>query len=368
MMANTKILSILRLSRRNAATHLTPLVLSGEVGQLHVVREEPLGIESEKVVYHIVGRGRRFPRLLRLFRTGLAVSRAQSVDVLVGLYLIPYGLLAWLLARSTGRPVVLGLLGTDFNVHCFAWYGSLLRAILRRADAVTVTGKAMLDQLASWGVARGKLRVLPHAVDVERFRSETPADDRGLHLLYVGRLIRSKRVDLALRVFARVRERFEEARLTVLGDGPERTRLEGLARELGIRGSVTFAGYRDDVERFYGEAGVLLLASEREGLPLVLIEAMSCGCVPISTRCGTVEDLIESGKNGFLVEIGDWEAMAGRVLELLSQPGRLAAMSKAAVQVRERYAYASAVATWDRILSEIRRSGASVPPAPRSLG
>ncbi len=364
-MSKTTVLSILRLSRGNATTHLTPLVLSAAVGRLHVVREDDLDLGSEKAVYHVVGRGRRFPRLVRLFRAGLAVGRGEAVDVVIGFYLLPYGLLAWLLARSTRRPLVLSLLGTDFNVHCHAWYGFVLRAVLRGADAVTVTGKAMADRLAAWGVARERLHVLPHAIDVERFRSETPPQDRGLDLLYVGRLVRSKRVDLVLRVFARVRERIADARLTILGEGPERAQLEELADAMGLEEAVTFAGYRDDAERYYGEARVLLLASEREGLPLALIEAMSSGCVPISTRCGSVEDLIDDGKNGFLVAIGDWQAMAARVLEILSQPEKSAAMSRAAVEVRERYGWDSAVGAWERILSEVRKARATDPPAPR---
>lgn len=364
-MSKTTVLSILRLSRGNATTHLTPLVLSAAVGRLHVIREDDLDLGSNKVVFHVAGRGRRFPRLVRLFRAGLAVSRREAVDVVIGFYLLPYGLLAWLLARSTRRPLVLSLLGTDFNVHCHAWYGFVLRAVLRGADAVTVTGGAMADRLASWGVAKEKLNVLPHAIDVERFRSETRPEDRDLDLLYVGRLVRSKRVDLVLRVFARVRERIADARLTILGEGPERARLEELARAMGIEGGVTFAGYRDDAERYCREARVLLLASEREGLPLALIEAMSSGCVPISTRCGSVEDLVEDGKNGFLVAIGDWQAMAARVLEILSQPEKLAAMSEAAVEVRERYAWDSAVGAWDRILSEVRKARAADSPSAR---
>lgn len=354
-MSKTTLLSILRLSRANAATHLTPLALSGKVGRLHVVRESGLDLESEKVVCHAVGRGRRFPRLRRIFRTALATCRAENVDLLVGFFLLPYGLLAWLVARVVKRPVVISLLGTDFNVHCHAWYGYVLRTVLRRADGVTVTGGAMRDRLVYWGVAPEKLHVLPHAIDVERFRSTKPFVDRDIDLLYVGRLVESKRVDLVLRAFARVRERETRARLTILGDGPERGELEESARAMGIDGAVTFAGHRDDAERYYGTARVLLLASEREGLPLVLIEAMCCGCVPVSTQCGSVEDLIEHERNGVLVEVGDWQELAEQTIEVLSRPERWAAMSQAASEVRERYSWDRAVEVWDRILSEIRQ-------------
>jgi glycosyltransferase involved in cell wall biosynthesis len=353
MMPLLSVLGVLRLGRDNALAHLTPLVACNEVGELHVLREEALELASAKLVWHVPRRRGRFPPLLRLLRLGLAICRTGRVDVVIGFYLVPYGLLAWLLARLTGRPVVLSLLGTDFNFHCHAWYALILRAVLRRSDFVTVTGRAMLEAVAAWGVSRDRLRILPHAIDVERFRSTTSPQDRSLDLLYVGRLLKAKRVDQLLRVLEQVRERIPAARLAIVGEGPERERLEAQARELGIEDCVEFAGYRDDVERFYRDARLLLLASEREGLPLVLIEAMCCGCVPISTRCGTIEDLIEDGRNGFLVGVGDWQLMARRASQTLSDAERLLALSERARETRGHHAWGSAMSVWEGILVEL---------------
>ena len=359
-MAKTTVLGLLRLGPTNAVTHLTPLADSSLVHRLHVVREEAVDIRSEKVVWHVSGRRRYLPPLLRLFRLGLTVCRKENVDVVLGFYLVPYGLLAWLLAKLTRRSVGLSLLGTDFNVHCHAWYAFILRAILRRSDFVTVTGQTMLEEVTSWGVPRDRVQILPHAIDLERFKSEVPPQDRGLDLLYIGRLLKSKRVDQILKVHARVREQIPNARLAIVGEGPERERLEALARRLGLENAVEFAGYRDDVERFYRNARTFLLASEREGLPLVLVEAMCCGCVPISTRCGTIDDLIEDGRNGFLVAVGDWELMARRAWETLSDAERLLVLSKEAREVREHHAWGSAISVWEEILAELQaRTGSA---------
>jgi glycosyltransferase involved in cell wall biosynthesis len=359
MMSPISVLGVLRLGRDNAQAHLTPLVACNEVRELRVLREEELELASAKVVWHVPRRRGRFPPLLRLFRSGLTVCRTGRVDVVIGFYLVPYGLLAWLIAKLTRKPVVLSLLGTDFNVHCHAWYASILRGVLRHSDFVTVTGRAMLEAVAAWGVSPDRLRILPHAIDVERFRSTTSPRDRSLDLLYVGRLLRAKRVDQVLRITAEVRERIPTARLAIVGEGPERERLEARARELGIEGCVEFAGYRDDVERFYRAARIFLLASEREGLPLVLVEAMCCGCVPISTRCGTIEDLIEDGKNGFLIRVGDLDLMARHASETLSDLERLEALSQKARETRESHALRSATTVWEGILAELQQGGSS---------
>jgi glycosyltransferase involved in cell wall biosynthesis len=360
MMPPISVLGVLRLGRDNAMTHLTPLAACRQVDRLHLLREDALELASAKTVWHTSRRRGRFPPLLRLFRTGLVVCLTGRVDVVVGFYLVPYGLLAWLLAKLARKPVVLSLLGTDFNVHCHAWYARILRAILKRSNIVTVTGRAMFEAVATWGVSRDRLRILPHAIDVERFRSTTLPQDRSLDFLYVGRLLEAKRVDQVLGVLARVRERLPAARLAIVGEGPEREMLEAKARELDIEGCVEFAGYRDDVERLYRDARILLLASEREGLPLVLVEAMCCGCVPISTRCGTIEDLIDDGKNGFLVGVGDLELMARRSTEILSDPERLEALSEKARETRESHAMRSALSAWEEILAELQE-GASSP-------
>lgn len=346
-------LAVLRLTRGSATTHLTPLVKSPEVGHLHVLREEAFELASDQVTWHAAGGRGRWPPLGRLLRMGVRATRQEPIDVVVGFSLVPYGLLAWLISRLRRLPVVLCLLGTDFSIHCHAWYGHLLRGVLRRADAVTVTGRSVADEVVSWGVSEERVRVLPHSIDVDRFSADRPIGDRAYDLVCVGRLLDFKRVDLVIRVLKRIRETYPAVSLAIVGEGPERGNLERLARELGIGDAVTFFGFREDVESFYSDARVLVLASEREGLPLVLVEGMCSGCVPVSTRVGTIEDLIEHGQNGFLVDIGDWEAIAGRASQLLTDHGTLERMSRAALQARHNLEWSNAMGTWAQIFGAI---------------
>lgn len=347
------VLSVLRLSDGNAAVHLTPLVRSRQVGQLHVLRESALDRwqETGKVEWHVTGPRRRWPPLVKAL--GMGIAAARRVDVVQGFSLVPYGLLAFLFARLRGKPLILSLLGTDFNVHCHAWYGAVCRAVLRRADAVTVTGGSMLERLAEWGVRRQRLHVLPHAIEVDRFSTTRSPSERGTDLLFVGRLVRGKRVDLVLHALARVRVRRPGTTLAIVGDGPERESLERLAARLGLAEAVTFAGHRSDVERWYADARVFVMASEREGLPLVLIEAMSSGCVPVTTSCGTIADLVQNGSNGFLVEMGDWVRMGDLVLEVLTDNAGLEQLSRAARDIRTSFTWESAERVWDRLLESV---------------
>ena len=105
----------------------------------------------------------------------------------------------------------------------------------------------------------------------------------------------------------------------MVGDGPERGPAEHLARQLKVDRHVTFLGKQNHVERLIPLAHVLLMPSEMESFGLAALEAMACGVVPVATRVGGVPELITHGEDGFLEAVGDIEAQAARVVELLSR-------------------------------------------------
>jgi glycosyltransferase involved in cell wall biosynthesis len=110
-------------------------------------------------------------------------------------------------------------------------------------------------------------------------------------------------------------------RALVVGDGPERGRLEQLAAELGIGDATTFTGRRDDVPDVLAALDVVVSSSVFEGSPLALIEAMAAGKAIVATRVGGVPDLIEDGRHGRLVEPGDPARLAAAIEPLLADPG-----------------------------------------------
>ena len=139
-------------------------------------------------------------------------------------------------------------------------------------------------------------------------------------LLAVGRLAEQKDFPTLLRAFARVR-RARPARLLILGEGEERTNLEGLARELDVVGDVELPGFVLNPFPYMARAAVFVLSSAYEGLPTVVIEALACGCPVVSTDCpsGSAE-ILEGGRYGALVPIGDDAALAEAITATLDVP------------------------------------------------
>lgn len=142
-------------------------------------------------------------------------------------------------------------------------------------------------------------------------------------ILAVGRLRRVKDFPNLLAAFARLLARRRPARLIVLGQGSLRPRLLSLARELGVAEHVDFPGFVENPYAFLARASLFVLSSRHEALPTVLIEAMACGCPVVSTNCPFgPREVLEGGRFGELVPVGDPDALAGAMERALDAPPR----------------------------------------------
>jgi len=145
-------------------------------------------------------------------------------------------------------------------------------------------------------------------------QSETPV------ILGVGRLTKQKDFPTLIRAFARVRKK-HQARLLILGEGEARPHLESLVRDLGLEGEVDLPGFVENPYPYMKKAAVFVLSSAWEGLPTALIEAMALGTPVVATNCPSgPSEILEGGRWGHLVPVGDEEKMAKAILEVLNHP------------------------------------------------
>lgn len=136
-------------------------------------------------------------------------------------------------------------------------------------------------------------------------------------VLGVGRFYPQKDFSTLIKAFALVRAQ-RPARLVILGEGPLRPQLEALAQQLGVADQVSMPGFVENPFAYMRRAAVFVLPSQYEGLPNVLIQAMACGCPVVSTNCPSgPEDILDNGKYGHLVPVGDVEAIANAILRVL---------------------------------------------------
>jgi len=220
----------------------------------------------------------------------------------------------------------------------------------READHVIAISEEMRDQLVSrYGLSPGTVTTISHGVDTGRYRPHDerhPAvsDDR-LTLLFVGRLITRKGVDVAIRTLAATDE--PDVELLIAGTGRLAEKLSHLSHELGVSDRVQFLGYVPDSELplLYSSADVTVFASNYEGFGLVVLESMACGTPVIGPPVGGLPDVVTDEDNGFIVSRSP-NAIANRIQQLHDDPELLDDLSAAAL------ATASAM-TWEHVAEQV---------------
>jgi len=253
------------------------------------------------------------------------IDEGYNFDVIDAHYFYPAGVAAALLGRQLGKPVVITARGSDITL--IARHAVPRRLIIwaaRKAAAVIAVSGALGRSLEGLGIEAGKVTTLRNGVDLEAFRPLDRKAERahlginGTLLLSVGNLFELKGHDLVIRAL----EQLTDAALIVIGDGPERGRLQSLARETGVAPRVRFMGAIPQVElpRYYSAADALVLASSREGWPNVLLEAMACGTPVVATRVGGIPEIVTSAAAGAQFEPRTVEALVSATRQLLASP------------------------------------------------
>lgn len=273
------------------------------------------------------------------------VAEFNGLDLLHVHYAIPHSVSAllarqMLAARGRRLPFVTTLHGTDITlVGLDRSYLPITRYAIQESNGVTSISQYLKDKtLQDFDVTRG-IEVVPNFVNCDVY---TPIQDEAARaearrrlarpdeaiLMHLSNFRPVKRVVDVVKVFAQV-ERETPARLVLVGDGPERSAAEWLARDLHIQEKIHFLGKQDRVNELLPLADLLLMPSELESFGLAALEAMACKVPSIATRVGGVPELIDDGVTGLLYRVGDVDAMAKGALGLLRNPTRMDAMREA---------------------------------------
>jgi len=203
----------------------------------------------------------------------------------------------------------------------------LMRALMWRADALTCVSKDMVEQYRHVFDSPPHVCVYNIVDDTHsRLRMQETVQHEwflrkdGPVLVAAGRLAPWKGFADLIRAMKEL-SRKRPARLIILGDGPQRAELQALIDDLGLANAVRLEGYVENPLKFFTHADVFVLSSHVEGLPNVLVEAMMCGCTPVSTDCPTgPREVLQDGKYGYLVPVGNAVAMASGIEQALDKP------------------------------------------------
>jgi N-acetyl-alpha-D-glucosaminyl L-malate synthase BshA len=267
------------------------------------------------------------PHELALAAKMAEVAREHRLDLLHVHYAIPHaisGLLAQQMLGAAAPRLVTTLHGTDITlVGQDRSFFEITRFGIERSDGVTAVSEFLRRMTVEEFEVGRPIEVIPNFVDLgvfqragawaERAAFAAPAEKVVVH---ASNLRPMKRVLDVVRIFERV-AREVKAVLLVVGDGPERSSAQALARRLGVLDKVRFLGRQDRVEEILGIADLYLLPSELESFGVSALAAMACEVPVVGSDTGGLPEVVKHAETGFLLPVGDVEGMAARAIEIL---------------------------------------------------
>jgi glycosyltransferase involved in cell wall biosynthesis len=234
-------------------------------------------------------------------------------------------------------------------------YKPPLRAGMLRAyprlDAVTVLTEHDLATYREATGGRVRLELIPNGIPPAQM---PPAELENKVLVAAGRLSKQKGFDMLIEAFGMIAERHPDWQLRIFGWGNHRAKLAAQIGELGLGDQVRLMGTTRKLEEELAGASAYVLSSRFEGLPMVLLEALTVGLPAVAFDCPTgPAEIIKDGYNGLLIPPGDVPALAEGMARMIEQPDERRAMGKAALASGDRYAIDTVKVSWERLFADL---------------
>lgn len=270
----------------------------------------------------------------------LEVVEYENLDLLHVHYAIPHATSAYLAkqilrANNSDIKIVTTLHGTDITLAGLEpSFLPLVKFSIEASDGVTAVSRFLKEKTITNYHIEKNIDVIHNFIDTDLYRPQcndsfkskvAPQNEK--ILIHTSNFRPVKRVTDTIRILGKVKKEIP-SKLILIGDGPDRSDCERLARELNLEKDVIFLGKQDGLENLLGVADVFLMPSQSESFGLSALEAMACGVPVVSSSIGGLPELIVHNQTGYIAEFGDIDRMAKYVLELLKNKKKFNSFSK----------------------------------------
>lgn len=346
------IISSCRMGPGTFEAKFIPLSMVDLVEKIIVIRKEK-GPDVAKLSYCVLSKICR-NSLLNMLITPFIIAKQvkkHRADLILAYHYVPHYYLAWFAAKIAKVPYILGQTGSDDQKLARQKVrGFFLRMVIKGALRLNVPGVSTQNFWKSLGFAN--VGILHSSIDTDFF---VPSHcNKDFDYIYIGRLEDYKGVDLMIQATKEVVNIHPHLTFAIVGNGSGFERYKCLVKQLCLEENVFFPGFQIEVRNWLNKGRVFIMASDCEGLPCSLMEAMSCGMVCITSNIGNIGDVVINGETGFSFAPRD----VGKLIELMTytfeHEHELAELKKKAreIIVRE-HSYNKAISTWNHLLNEV---------------
>lgn len=264
----------------------------------------------------------------------------EKLDILHVHYAMPHAICA-ILARDIARhdvKIVTTLHGTDITVLGIEkTFAKMIKYGIESSDAVTAVSKSLVNQTKEMLQTEKDIKVIYNFVNEKEYQKrENVTLKQKYHIkedekviIHISNFRKVKRIGDVVKTFHIIQKQLP-AKLLLVGDGPEYSEMNRLVQQLGLEDKVLFLGKQKNVSELLSISDLMLLMSVKESFGLVLLEAMACEVPCIATNAGGIPEVVEDGKTGHIVEVGDTKQAADFALRLLKDTERLESFSRSA--------------------------------------
>jgi glycosyltransferase involved in cell wall biosynthesis len=267
------------------------------------------------------------------YKIAKSIIKENKISVITTQDPFETGLLGWILKKKFKIPLLIQVhtelpfryFAFESILNFFRWFLALF--LIPKADRLRVVSSKIKDYVVKkLAYLSEKIDVLPILVDIEKLKQEEKFDIKqkypgfDFYFLTLSRVSKVKNIPLQLKALSKLKQKYPKFLLIIVGDGPERKRLEKLVIKLNLKGNVVFEGWQTNVISYLKSSDCLLFSSNYEGYGMVIIEALSFGLPVITTKVGVAPEVIENGKNGFLVEVGNEKEYLQALEKIIEKP------------------------------------------------
>ena len=301
------------------------------------------------------------------------VVKYEKLDILHVHYAIPHASAAFIAKQILKQqniviPVITTLHGTDITlVGKDPSFEPVVTFSINQSDGITSVSEDLKQDTLNHFKIEKEIRVIPNFIDLDKFRKlkkehfKMAICPNGEKLVvHTSNFRPVKRVEDVLAVFQKLRKRIP-VKLLLVGDGPERAKIENLCRECGDCDDIRFLGKLEAVEEVLSVADLFMMPSEKESFGLAALEAMACEVPVISTNAGGLPELNVHGYSGYLSEIGDVEDMASNALKILEETNLPKFKANALARAKE-FELSKILPLYESFYEEVMENKSSVAP------
>jgi len=343
------------MSNDKVRARLLPLVNIEEIERIHLIRRRPF--EMQKVKSYSTPTIIRWSLVLAeiyRFFTLCYICLKIKPNLIYGVYFVPHGIFAAVAGLVFRLPVIQEIIGTD---RLKITKSKILQKLLSTAKHIGVRGTTSLEQLSSLGIDKGRFFISNsvNALDFDLFKPEPI--EKIYDLIYVGRMDENKQLKFIIDAAANLSQDFPNLRIALVGDGPERAELEKQSAHLGLKNKIFFVGKQNykDIPRYLNQSRIFVMTSAFEGLPVAMIEAISCGLPVVVPDVGDIGDIADHGYNAWLYAENNFCALVEGIRSILEDPSYYQRLFEGAVETRDKfiteYSISNAKDLWKEILS-----------------